>query len=188
MKEVFVYDWYIELKLHHDWIRNALRGIEGDLEVLRSTSMECCQIVDLAKKEVHDVVLRAIELPASFCDRYYPVDRSRGETLQAVVQATWGTRREVYLSYFVQPISMRCTALKAALDKLKDNLSEIVSLDDIPSNIHISTCQTIEYLVNFCDALIILQQDVEKIAQEGEKGVLIWESQRYPQPGYLSVS
>lgn len=182
MTELFVYDWYIELKLLHSWIRNTLCSVENGLEVLVSASSNFNQKVNLTKGKNKEAVFQAIDLLASYQDYYYPVDRSSGETLQDVVRNTWGVRQEGSLSDFAQPISVKCMALSEVLDDLKGALAELISLDDIPSDVHTTIYQTIESLGNILETIFSIQREIEAISQKGGKGILIWENQRYPAP------
>ncbi len=186
MKKLFVYDWYIQLKLIYNDIRNITRSIENEFEVPILESSNRRSLVHLAKGDIDKIVAEAADLLSSFLDAYYPVERPGGEMLQDVIQNNWGIRQEVNLSDFVQPISTKCMRLVKTTNELKEKLTRAFSQDDALPNIYVATGYIIEQLVDTMEMLLDLQREIETILQKGERGILIWQNNRYSAPTYIT--
>lgn len=184
--DIFIYDFYVELRQIHNLVRNILCHIEkGVIEGIALSSIDLSDKITSIESDTRETKFMASELLFSFEKRYYPVSKSSGETLQKVIQTKWGTKEEINLFDFTHPLITKCKELENQVRDIHQKLHVIASVDNLSLKKQVSIHHSMECIDELCEMITTFYEWIEGISPEEKKITLIWSNCFYSPPSYI---
>lgn len=185
MVEVFVYDFYITIKQMHNQLRSGFHIVDNIMEQILSiptVPSRASQPARMVQKRTNAATTLAIRLLSDFEDRYYSTNIAAGETIQEVVRSKWGTRIEVSLIDFINPIQARCKELRTEMEGIPSIFQDVLQSGEISVETRSLIHQAMEIIDSSLEFLNECCKEMQDLLCKDKRAMLVWDSKLYQRP------